>query len=86
MTDSKIVKYNSSEDFQWFVNNYEKFQKKYGNCYIVIKDKKVLGAYKTFGEGVHETSKKYEIGTFIVQECAVDRKAYISYYYSPMFW
>lgn len=77
------INYDSSEDFHWFVNNYEKFQKRYGNCYIAIKDKTVLGTYETFGEGVRETSKNYEIGTFIVQRCEVDQKAYIAYYSNP---
>lgn len=69
-------------DFHWFVENYEKFQREYSDAYIAIKDKKVLGVYKTFGEGVRETSKNQEKGTFIVQECKKNKIAYNSYYSS----
>ena len=69
-------------DFHWFVENYGKFQREYGDAYIVIKDKKVLGVYKTFGEGVRETSKSQEMGTFIVQECKKDKISYkFCYFY-----
>lgn len=77
------INYDSSEDFHWFVDNYEKFQKRYGNCFIAIKDKKVLGIYETFGEGVRETSKSYDMGTFIVQRCDVNRETYMAYYGNP---
>lgn len=69
-------KYDIRKDFTWFIENYKEFQEKYGNCFIAIKDKKVLGTYSSLLEGIHETSKEYEIGTFIVQECAVDHEAY----------
>lgn len=57
------------EDFEWFVANYDALHDQYGDCFLVIKDKKVLRACQSYAEGVHETEKEEPLGTFIVQEC-----------------
>ena len=57
------------EDFNWFQANYKSLQKEYGDCFIVIKNKSVIGTYETYAEAVYETKKVEIIGTFIVQEC-----------------
>ena len=31
------------EDFNWFKENYESFYKKYGHCFVAVKNKQVLG-------------------------------------------
>ena len=74
MTTTNLTKTN--EDFEWFIENYSKFQKEYGNAFIVIKDKNVLGVYSSYAEGVRITSQTEELGTFIVQECASTYEAY----------
>jgi len=65
------------KDFNWFLNNYDVLYKKYGHKYLVIKDKKVLGAYDNVREALDNT--KEALGTFIVQECNGDRSAYTNY-------
>lgn len=74
-----------SEDFAWFRQHYKEFQQKYGDSFIVIKNKKILGVYNTYAEGVHATSKNEELGTFIVQQCAQDNEAYNCYIASMNF-
>ena len=61
-----------SEDFAWFKEHYTDFQKKYGESFIAIKNKKILGVYDSYGNGV----KTEELGTFIVQECSPDYNVY----------
>ena len=56
-------------DFKWFLDNYDELYKIYGNSFLAIKNGKVLGAYKTYADGVRETQKNEELGTFIVQRC-----------------
>mgnify|MGYP005794053373 CR=1 FL=1 len=63
---------NQLADFEWFNENKANLVKKYGNCFIVIKNKTVIGTYKTFAEAVQQTEKTEEIGTFIVQECTLN--------------
>lgn len=72
-----------TEDFEWFENHYREFQSKYGNAFLAIKNKQVIGVYKSYGDGVRETQKTEKLGTFIIQECSKDRIAY-SYYIASM--
>ena len=65
-----------NEDFKWFEDNYSELQSKYGNAFLAIKNKKVIGVYYSYGKGVRETQKNEELGTFIIQEC---NKNYIAY-------
>ena len=65
-----------SEDFAWFKENYPEFQNKYGHSFIAIKNKRILGVYNTYGEGVRETMKTEELGSFIVQACSPNNIAY----------
>ena len=64
------------KDFRWFIENLPVFYQMFGECYIAIKDREILGRYKSYQEGVVETSKKYPLGTFIVQYCGSNESAY----------
>ena len=66
------------EDFDWFVENYDTLHEQYGNGFLAIKNKTVLGVYPSYAEGVKETQKTEELGTFIVQECNGSPLAYNS--------
>lgn len=74
-----------NEDFAWFKEKYPEIQKKYGKAFVVIKNKKVLGAYDSYANGVRETLKTENLGTFIVQEVDPKRKAYCCYIASDNF-
>lgn len=63
-------------DYEWFEEHYKDFQNKYGDAFIAIKNKQVLGVYETYGQGVRETQKTEELGTFLVQECKKDSLAH----------
>lgn len=73
------------KDYQWFIDHYLELYKKYGSAYLVIKDQKVLGAYSSYAEGVMETAKSEELGTFIVQLCNGLESAYTNYISSVNF-
>ena len=68
-----------NKDFMWFIENNVKLYKKYGKKYLAIKDKKVIGVYDDYGEGVRQTSLKEKLGTFIVQECGKDESVYTNF-------
>lgn len=57
------------KDFTWFLDNYDELFKKYGNSFLAIKNGKVLGSYNSYADGVRNTEKTEELGTFIVQRC-----------------
>lgn len=56
-------------DYEWFLDNYDDLFKTYGDSYLAIKNKQVIGKYKSFAEGVRETQKSEPLGSFIVQFC-----------------
>lgn len=65
-----------SEDFAWFKENYGNLQEKYGDSFIAIKDRRVLGIYSSYADAVRNTQQAEPLGSFIVQECRTDREAY----------
>ena len=70
------VRKMQNTDFEWFISNYEDLFRKYGRTYLSIKDKKVLGQYASYAEGVRTTAQSEELGTFIVQLCDGTKTAY----------
>ena len=72
-----------NQDFEWFIENYDSLYKSFGECYLAIKDKKVIGKYASFAEGVHETEKTEKLGSFIIQQCNGDVSGYTSYIVTP---
>lgn len=66
-----------NEDFEWFEKHYQEFQTMYGNAFLAIKNKQVIGVYDSYGDGVRETQKTEKLGTFIIQECNKDYVAYV---------
>lgn len=63
-------------DFDYFVENYERFYLQYGHSFIAIKNKEVLGNYTSVREALDSLSPKYEVGSYIIQECTGDDSAY----------
>ncbi len=72
-------------DYQWFLENYSELFNKYGDVYLAIKEKTVLGIYKSYAEGVLATMKKEPLGSFIVQRCGNDESAFTNYISSMSF-
>jgi hypothetical protein len=70
------------QDFEYFLENLDKLVTQYGNKYIVIKNKAVLGAYENFESAIRNTAKTEEIGTFIIQQCTKDSSAYTAIFHS----
>lgn len=56
-------------DYQWFCDHYVELSRKYGKSYLAIKNETVIGVYNDGVNGILETAKREELGTFIVQEC-----------------
>lgn len=57
------------QELEYYIANQQKLVEKYNGKCIVIKDQIVIGEYTDELEAIEETSKKYELGTFMVQKC-----------------
>lgn len=68
-----------TKDFEYFLENYNKFYKDYGHKFIVIRNEQVIGVYESAIDAINNTSKTHPIGTFIVQECNGDESGYTNY-------
>lgn len=66
-------------DFYWFVDNYYALFKKYGTCYLVIKDEQVYGAYNDYRAAVDYAWQQFEPGTVSVQYCNGQESGYTAY-------
>lgn len=71
---------NVVENTTWFYQNQAELVAKYNGKFIAICDRNVLGAFDTFGSGVHAMiDAGHRPGTFIVHHCLPpeeERKAY----------
>ena len=70
------------EEFYWYIANQSELVKIYNGKYLVIKDKKVVGAYDTVLEALTEAKKKYDAGTFLIQLCTQGKDAYTVTFHS----
>ena len=68
-----------NEDYNWYLSNFRELSELYGNSFISIKNKTVIGVFDSYASAVAETSKTEEIGTFIVQQCGKTEAAYTNY-------
>lgn len=58
---------NLRTEYQYYLDHKAEFLAQYEGKYIVIKHNKVLGVYDSDLHAIQETTKKEELGTFIVQ-------------------
>lgn len=57
------------EEFEYYLANQEEFVKQYEGKFLVIKDRKIVGVYNSEIEAYTDSVEKYELGTFLIQEC-----------------
>jgi hypothetical protein len=73
---------NLKKEFKYYLDHQDELIKKYNGKFVVIKDGQVIGSYDSQFEAVEETSKKYELGTFLVQKCEPGSESYTQTYHS----
>lgn len=69
-------------EFDWYVANQAELVTKYDGKFVVVKDAKVIGAYDDQAAAVYETSKKHELGTFLVQKVEPGSGSYTQTFHS----
>jgi len=69
-------------EFQYYLEHQDELVAKYNGKFVVIKDDKVIGVFDTKEEAVREITKKYELGTFLIQKCEPGSESYTQTYHS----
>ena len=70
-------------EFQYYLDNQSELVKKYNGRVLVIVGERVVGDYDDFDQALSKSiEKKYEVGTFLVQECAPGDEAYTQTFHS----
>ena len=70
------------KEFDYYLEHQDELIKEYNGKFIVIKDDAVIGEYESELEAVEETSKRHELGTFLVQKCVPGSESYTHTYHS----
>jgi hypothetical protein len=73
---------NLRDEFQWYLDHQEDLVQKFNGRTIVIKDQEVVGVYDTDKEAYDDATKKFEIGTFLIQKCTPGERDYSQTFHS----
>lgn len=79
-----MMRYGQRErdsDFDFFLRHYSELYSTYGHQFLAIRKHCVLGAFKSALDAIEQLAPQYEIGAYIIQECAEDDSAYRRYLY-----
>lgn len=71
-----------TKEFQYYLDHQDDLLKKHNGMFVVIKDGRVVGSYKTETEAIKVSMKTMELGTFLVQKCEPGNKSYTQTYHS----
>jgi len=70
------------KQLEYFKSHQNELVKKYEGKFIVIKDQEVQGAYNTEIEAYTDAKKKFELGTFLIQQCLPGQESYTQTFHS----
>lgn len=63
-------------EMKYFIEHQKELVEKYYNKFIILKGNNVVGVYDSISDAYNEASKKYELGTFSIQQCIPGEEAY----------
>jgi len=68
-------------EFKYFLDHQSELVKKYNNRVLVIIGEKVVDDYADYDQAVFQSLKKYDPGSFLLQECTEGEEAYTDTFY-----
>jgi hypothetical protein len=73
------------KEFKYFRDHKDELRNKYLGKTIVIKDDAVVGVFASEAEALREASKKYKLGTFLIQQVSETDEEYIQRFHSRVY-
>ena len=77
MTDSYLQR-----QLEYFKMHQEELVKKHEGKFLVISDQKVQGVYDTEIEAYTDAKNKFDLGTFLIQQCLSGQESYTQTFHS----
>ncbi|MFA5229355.1 MAG: hypothetical protein WC446_06360 [Candidatus Paceibacterota bacterium] len=69
-------------EYKYYIDHQQDLLKLYRGRFIVIKGEKIVGDYDSQAAAYLDSIKKYELGTFLIQECTDGNSGYTQTYNS----
>jgi hypothetical protein len=73
---------NLQKQLEYFKDHQDELVKKYKGKFLVIKDQAVQGVYDTEIEAYTDAKNKFELGTFLIQQCLPGQESYTQTFHS----
>lgn len=70
------------EELDYYIKHQNELVKQYEGKYLVIKNKKIVGAYDSEIEAYNDAKNKFEVGTFLIQPCMPGSESYTQTFHS----
>ncbi len=77
MVDNKLQK-----ELEYFKTNQAELVQKHKGKFLVIKNQKVEGVYDTEMEAYTKAKERFELGTFLIQQCIPGQESYSQTFHS----
>jgi len=71
-------------EFSYYLDNQEELLKEYNGRVLVIIGEQVVGDFDNYEDALFDSVKKYELGTFLLQECTEGEEAYTETFHSQV--
>jgi len=63
-------------EFQYFLDHKDELIEKFNGKFIVIMGTQVVGVYDSEIDAYNSSKEKYELGTFLIQQCIEGKDSY----------
>ena len=70
------------KELEYYIQHQDELVQQYDGKILVIKNQEVIGIYDTEIDAIDETSKKHEVGTFLVHRCGPGEENYTMTFHS----
>jgi ERCC4-type nuclease len=70
------------KEFDYYLEHQNELLKKYNNRFLVIIGDEVVGDYDSHEQALYNSMEKYELGTFLIQECTEGDSSYTATFHS----
>lgn len=64
------------KELEYFKTNQKELLQKYAGKFLVIKSQEIQGVYDTEIQAYTDAKKKFELGTFLIQQCLPGQESY----------